>query len=134
MKTPTKKVIIDFETYYHKETYSVSTMGYYNYTHDPRFDAYLMSVVSLDSIVVRKERATEIFIGNPKDFDWKMIKGFEIIAHNASFERAVIERLVELKIAPEFMLDCVYTCTADLSRYNKLPGSLDKSAMTIGIV
>ena len=76
---------IDFETYYDKD-YSLTNMSPWDYVHDRRFDAYLVSVhgENLD------------YVGPPGEFDWKKLAGADIVAHNIAFDGLVLRRLIEL--------------------------------------
>lgn len=118
----------DYETYYRaykkkkKDTapnYSVSDLGNYGYTHHQEFDAYMLSVVGENGFR---------WVGNPKDFDWSIIQGAFMVAHNAGFEAAVTERLVELGIAPRDLYFADLVDTADLAAYLGLPRSLAQAA------
>lgn len=104
---------IDYETFYSKD-YSVRDLGNYGYTHHPEFDAYLLSVAGEDFE----------WVGNPKDFDWSILKGALILAHNAGFEYAVSKRLLELGIITWDIDDHVLMDTADLAAYCGYPRSL----------
>jgi hypothetical protein len=88
--TKTLAAAFDYETYYSK-TYSIRDLGNYGYTHHEEFDAFLLSVAGQDGFK---------WCGNPKDFDWGYLDGKILVAHNAGFEQAVTERLVELGICP----------------------------------
>lgn len=77
-------VAVDFETFYSTD-YSVSDSSYWHYCNDARFDAYLVSIVGPG---IR-------FVGNPKDFDWRLIDGLIWVSHNRAFDKAVYERLCE---------------------------------------
>lgn len=113
-----KTYAYDFETYYSK-TYSIRDLGNYAYTHNPEFDAYLLSVVGDDGFE---------FVGNPKDFDWPLLNGADVIAHNAGFELAVTLRLLELGIIKcDLEFNNLYD-TADLAAYLGYPRSLGEAA------
>ncbi len=117
-----KTIAIDFETYYAKD-YDVSSLGIWHYVHDPRFDAYLVSVVS-DDIE---------FVGPPKEFDWSRIEGRQVVSHNASFDEAVWLRLVELGVVPD-VRPASWDCTADLAVFVDAPRSLaEASKQLLGV-
>jgi hypothetical protein len=103
----------DYETYYDRD-FSVKTLGNWMYTHDERFDAYLLTVEG--------DNGYE-WAGNPKEFDWERFNGQIGVAHNAGFDFAVTERLKELGIAPAFTWAELYD-TADLAAYLGYPRSL----------
>ena len=95
---------IDFETYYGKEL-SIDTHGLYHYLRAPGSSIYLVSVYSPDRDFA--------YVGKPEQFDWQMLHGHTLCAHNARFDRACFERLRELGIVPaELRVDWV--CTADM--------------------
>lgn len=71
---------IDFETFY-EDDYSLRKMTYRNYICHPKFDAYVMSVVS----------DTTAWVGHPKNFDWNVTRGKELVSFNATFDRSVYE-------------------------------------------
>jgi hypothetical protein len=107
----------DYETFYSKD-YSIRDLGNYGYTHHEQFDAYMLSVAGEDGFT---------WVGDPKDFDWSYFNGKLLVAHNAGFEAAVTERLVELAICPGF--DAVALVdTADLAAYLGVPRSLAAAA------
>jgi DNA polymerase I - 3''-5'' exonuclease and polymerase domains len=103
-----KKIFaVDFETFYDsKSGYTVKEMTYYAYTHDEKFDAYLVSVAGNDG--------TE-FVGLPENFDWSILENATVLMHNASFDQACVERLVEDKIIPN--INFTVLDTADMSAY-----------------
>lgn len=105
-------VAIDFETYYDKDC-SVRGATPRNYVRHPKFEAFLVAIFAPDEFE---------FVGHPKDFDWSQLDGRTIVAHNASFEYAVIEQLIIDSIIAKF----TYTihCTADMCVYLQLPRSL----------
>ena len=76
---------VDFETYYKKEVYTMQSHGAYGYTHDPRFDAYAVAISG----------PGVSYVGPPEEAPWRQIAGAVWVAHNAPFDRAVWERLVE---------------------------------------
>lgn len=102
---------IDFETYYDKD-YSLTNMSPWDYVHDRRFDAYLVSVhgENLD------------YVGPPGEFDWKKLAGADIVAHNMAFDGLVLRRLIELGKVPDF--ERREFCTADLAVYLAYPRNL----------
>lgn len=107
-----KAVGIDFETFYSAD-YSIAELGNYGYTHDPRFDAYMVTI------------STEgyEYKGPPAGADWHRLKGLLWLSHNKGFDSAVYYRLVELGIVPliEF---AEWHCTANLAVYVGLPRNL----------
>lgn len=110
---------VDFETYYAKD-YSVKNLGAYAYCQDPRFDAYLVSMI-IDDVK---------FVGHPKDAPWHLLEGRLWISHNVSFDRHVYERLVELGIVPAIMREG-WEDTANLAAYLRVPRNLAGAARAL---
>jgi DNA polymerase I-like protein with 3'-5' exonuclease and polymerase domains len=105
-------VAIDFETYYDKDC-SVRGATPRNYCLHEKFEAYLVAIYAPDEFE---------YVGHPKDFDWTQLEGRTIIAHNASFEEAVILHLMVERIIAEFKYRI--HCTADMCVYLQLPRTL----------
>jgi len=105
-------VAIDFETYYDNEC-SVKGATARNYARHPKFDAFLVAIYAPNEFT---------FVGKPSDFDWTQLDGRDIVAHNASFEEAVITQLIADEIIPKF--DYRIFCTADMCVYLQYPRSL----------
>jgi DNA polymerase len=109
-------IAIDFETYYDKKKFSVTDLGPEAYANDALFDAYLLSV---------RDRSRGIsFVGDPKDFNWELLDGQEVVAHNAEFEWQICRRLtadgiIKPNIKPKAWID-----TADIAAYNFAPRGL----------
>jgi hypothetical protein len=62
-----RTIAVDFETEYGKD-FGID-MGQYNYTHDPRFNAFIISVF---------DGKTSICC-HPKEFDWEFLRGAVLI-------------------------------------------------------
>lgn len=103
----------DTETFYSNE-YSIRDLGNYGYTHDERFECYLVSVASSDFE----------WVGAPKDCPWDKIIGKTLLSANAGFDQAVLKRLIELGIAPAAAYPQTWHCTANMSVYFGMPRSL----------
>lgn len=117
-----KTYAVDFESYYDKEC-SVSTLGPRAYFSHPSFDAYMVTVVGDDGFV---------FGGDPKTFDWEMLRDQTVVMHNASFDFALYRFGVEQGWYPDVPFEC--HCTADMAAYFGLPRSLkDASAALFDI-
>lgn len=100
------EVTIDYETFFDKENGpSVKSQGNWAYTHDERFDPYLVAVYD----------GTNSWVGHPKDLDYSSLVGSRLIAHNAGFEQAINVRLAELGKAPATLGP--YSCTADMAAF-----------------
>ena len=103
---------VDFETYYDKD-YSLESMGTEEYLNDPRLHVYLVAIAGPE---IR-------FYGHPEAFDWQLLTGQHLVAHNARFDQSVYERLVELGKIPE-VNPASWDCTADLAVYLRCGRSL----------
>lgn len=108
---------LDFESYYDK-TCSIKTLGPIGYFAHPDFDAYLISVVGDDGFV---------FVGDPKEFDWAMLKGHRVISHNASFDETLYLYGVKEKWWGSVEVK-EWHCTADMSVCCGHPRSLKKAS------
>lgn len=104
-------VAVDFETFYDSE-YSLRKMLPYLYVYDKRFDAYMVAVYG---------EGIE-YVGHPKDFDWTLLAGKELLAHNAAFDGLVLHRLQQLNIVPAFPFSI--RCTADMAAHLRAPRNL----------
>ena len=93
---------IDFETYYDKET-SITTLGQWHYLRSPASDIYLVAIHGPDVD----------YVGCPKKAPWAKIDGHKWVAHNYSFDGAVIERLREQGCVQSKPV--AWDCTANLS-------------------
>lgn len=112
-------VALDFETYYDSE-YSVSRMGYHAYTHDRRFRAYAAAVAPVDP-----PAAPEAVMGDLSAAPWEAwLHGALVVAHNATFDRHVFDRLQEQGVIPAIVRPAGWICTAAMSRYFQCPSDL----------
>jgi len=93
---------IDFETYYDKET-SITTLGQWHYLRSPASDIYMVAIQGPDVD----------YVGCPKKAPWAKIDGHKWVAHNYSFDGAVIERLREQGCVQSKPV--AWDCTANLS-------------------
>lgn len=126
-------VAVDYETFYRKGEYSLSNMTVWEYCHDRRFDAYLVSIYGPDiSPTLRKDgRGMQLYVGRPELFDgWERLRGRTLLAHNAAFDSAVTERLIELGTIPE-LPGCRWCCTADCAGYHCIRRNL-ANVMKVG--
>lgn len=86
---PNYFVGIDFETFYAPD-YSLSSpeigQDYAKYVNHPKFDAYLVAIVT----------ETMRWVGRPSLAPWHELGGKVAVAHNAPFDYHVFERLREL--------------------------------------
>lgn len=113
---------IDFETYYHsKEGYGLKQQTMWEYTQDPRFDAFLVSVHGQN-----RNREIINWVGDPTLFDWSQLEGVTLVCHNASFDGLVLARLREtgkVKCSDHEFVD-----TADLAAFLRAPRNLKGAA------
>lgn len=97
-----KTYAIDFETYYDKNI-SITTLGQWHYLRHDQADIYMVAVHGPDVS----------YVGSPKNAPWSKIDGHRWIAHNYSFDGAVVERLKERGIVQA--TPGAWDCTANLS-------------------
>jgi hypothetical protein len=119
---PASFVAVDFETFYRTEKLAkkqgstpctVELSGNWGYCRHPEWDAYMVSIYSVDVQ----------FVGRPEDAPWEKIGDRLWLSHNRNFDRHVYERLVETSKVPAI----AYTewhDTADLAVYSHLPRAL----------
>ena len=86
----THLLAIDFETAWDKGSYSVKDLGNWLYCQDKRFAVLSVAIHDGERGVAAK----------PEAFDWAVLHGATLVAHNAPFDRAVFDRLQELGIVP----------------------------------
>lgn len=110
-----KHIAIDFETWY-DDTYSLKTMPTWDYVFGPQFNAYMVSV----------HDGTNTWVGNPKDYDWQQLDGFQIDMHNASFDGLVLQRLQKDGIVPPLKVRLFDT--ADMVAYMRIQRNLKSAA------
>lgn len=110
-------IALDFETYY-DDDYSLTNLSTYDYVHDAKFDAYLMSVYTSDFQ----------WVGHPKDFDWARLHDQVLLAHNAGFDGLVFARLQELGVVPKTVVPKGWVCTADLAAYMRCYRNLKQAS------
>lgn len=111
--TPTRTIALDFETFYDSEC-SITTLGNRGYFGHPRFDAYLLTASSDDGVR---------WVGHPKDFDWNLIDGAQVLSHNASFDEGLYLFGVEKEWYPDVKF-LNWDCTMDLCAYSGVRRSL----------
>ena len=115
---------VDFETDY-SSTYSVSQLGNYAYTHDPRFNAWAVGVT--DGVLT--------CVCRPYEFPWGTIAGCEWVSHNREFDWAVFQRLVELGVigssAVVTLFPPFWSCSAAACAFHQLPRDLAGAAKAV---
>jgi DNA polymerase I-like protein with 3'-5' exonuclease and polymerase domains len=104
---------LDFETQFDDEC-SVRVLGNRGYFSHPRFDAYMVSVVSDEGYR---------FCGHPKDFDWAILTGNQVVAWNASFDESLYLFGVEQGWYPKVDY-AKWDCAADMAAYFGIPRAL----------
>ena len=114
-----KVAALDFETFYSKD-YSIAGSSTYQYVTHPEFDAYLVSIYCPEFE----------YVGMTKDFDFKRLDGYTLIAHNASFDQRVFERCQELGIINQG-IKVEWECSADMCVYFQFQRNLKGSAKEI---
>ena len=80
------------ESFYDDEC-SVKHLSYWHYTHHPKFDAYLVSIVTNDGFE---------WVGHPKDAPWERIREYAWVSHHRVFDDMVHRRLQEDGIVPSW--------------------------------
>ena len=118
-KNKRKVAAIDFETYY-SALVSIARMSTWQYVNHPEFSAFLVAIYSPDIE----------FVGNPENFDWRSLDGYTLVAHNASFDQRVFERLQELGIIPTD-IKVEWECTADMCVYYQYQRNLKGAAKAV---
>lgn len=113
-------ITLDFETAY-TDTYSLSKMGAWAYCFHSDFECYQVAVVKDDNV---------IFNGHPRNFDWELLRGELLAAHNAGFDALVFKRLQQDGVIPKD-LDNEWICTADLAVYFQAPRDLKGAALQL---
>ena len=107
-------VVVDFESYYDDDC-SVATLGNWAYTHHKRWNAYLVTIFG---------RGVE-YVGHPKDAPWREIGGRPWVAHNAGFDAACFDRLVEQGVVPADVAPSRWIDSADLAAFLGFPRNLE---------
>ena len=75
------------------------------------------------------EDGRQLYVGRPEKFpDWENLKGRILLAHNAAFDSVVTDELAKRGMAPAWLKDAEWKCTADLSAFLLAPRNL-KGAM-----
>lgn len=104
---------VDFESLFDSEC-SVKVLGNRGYFSHPRFDAYMVAVVGDDGFT---------FCGHPKEFDWTMLAGHQVISWNASFDESLYLFGVEQGWYPKVEF-ADWDCAADMAAYFSIPRAL----------
>jgi hypothetical protein len=107
-----KTYAVDFETSYTKDR-SIGTHGTLGYLAHPDTDIFMVAVVG-EGIQ---------YVGPPKDAPWDLVRGNRVVAHNYSFEWAVLRECERRGIIKEPLNETGF-CTANLSAYLQAPRNL----------
>ena len=110
-------VAIDFESYYSKDC-GISNLGPWRYLTAPECDVYLVAVYG-DGID---------FVGRPESFDWRLLNGKFLLAHNLAWDGLVFAHLQERGIVPRGITFSGFACTANLAVYLGAPRNLAGAA------
>ena len=110
-------IAVDFESFYAKD-FDISSLGAWHYLNSRRCDIYLMGVAG-DGIS---------WSGHPKDFDWRILDGAFIVAHNLAWDGLVLARLVRDGVIPADINFAGGGCTANLACYLGAPRNLAGAA------
>mgnify|MGYP003584799838 CR=1 FL=1 len=110
-------VALDFESFYSKQT-GISTQGSWHYLQDPACEIYMVAVYG---------EGIE-FVGRPEEFDWQLLQGKFLIAHNLAWDGLVLAILQERGIVPEGLRISGSGCTANLSVFLGAPRNLAGAA------
>jgi hypothetical protein len=115
-------IAIDYETFYHKKTgVSVAEQGAYHYVRDPAYSVLLAAVYG---------EGIE-FCGHPEDFDWTLLHGKDLCAHNVGFDKMVFDRMKELGQIPAEVEPRSWSDTADLAAWEGSGRSLTDAAAAL---
>jgi DNA polymerase len=111
-------IAIDFETYYLKKSgYSLKQMIPEQYCGHELFDPYMLSVCD----------GKQIWAGKPSEFNWSVLHGQRILAHNARFDSVVFEEMQRRGWVSKEIQPAEWQCTANLSTYLCHRRSLDQA-------
>jgi len=116
---------LDFETYY-DDKLNVKILGPKRYIHDLlrlNHPPYLISLCNSEG---------DSYAGPLSEVDWNRFsvsKG--IVAHNASFDKAVYEGCVKADLVPVAGLGVPWRCTADMAAFLHSPRSLKGAAKSL---
>lgn len=101
-------VAVDYETFWSKKLkYSIRTQIAEQYCRSPLFDPYIIAVSD----------GTTSWSGELKHFNWAALEGKHLLAHNRYFDSAITQELVRRGLAPKFLLENRWSCTADMTAY-----------------
>jgi hypothetical protein len=117
-----KTYAVDFETSYTKDR-SIGTHGTLGYLSHPDTDIFMVAIVG---------EGTQ-YVGPPEDAPWDLVRGNRVVAHNYSFEFAVLRECERRGVIKEPLNETGF-CTANLAAYLQAPRNLlDASRELLGI-
>lgn len=117
--TTTDHVTIDFESFYdRKGKVTIKDLGVYRYVRT----AYVYLVAIYDG--------DQLYVGDPRDFDWSSIAGRHWVSHNRSFDYEVHRALVEAgEIEDEH--PSFWDCSADLATWCRSMRNLKAATLNL---
>lgn len=107
-----KTYAVDFETTWTKDR-SIGTHGVFQYLAHPETKIFMVAIYGEDLS----------YVGEPEDAPWDKLRGQHIVAHNYSFEHAVLRECERRGIIKD-PLNEIGSCTADMSAYLQAPRNL----------
>lgn len=110
---------LDTENYYDSEI-SISTMGAWKYARAS--ENYMLTIAGSDGVK---------YAGNPKDFDWGILKGKTIVMANAGYDLTVLEAEGEKGNIPKDLEFKEVVDVLDMARYMGRPGSLAGASQSL---
>jgi DNA polymerase I-like protein with 3'-5' exonuclease and polymerase domains len=110
---------LDTENYYDAEL-SITTMGAWKYTRAS--ENYMLTIAGSDGLK---------YAGNPKDFDWGILRGKTIVMANAGYDLTVLEAEGEKGNIPKDLGFKEVVDVLDMSRYMGRPGSLAGASQSL---
>lgn len=112
---------IDFESFYSKDC-EIRSLGAYHYLNDLRCHVYLVSFAADDGFR---------WVGQPEDFDWGLLNGNFLVAHNLSWDGLVFAHLVQNGVIPKDVKIAGAACTANLAVFCGAGRSLKDAAHSL---
>jgi DNA polymerase I-like protein with 3'-5' exonuclease and polymerase domains len=109
MKRP---IAVDFETSWTKDR-SIGTHGTFNYLSHPDTKIFMVAIYG--------EGLS--YVGDPEGAPWDEVRGNLVVAHNYTFEHAVLRECERRGIIKEPLNETGF-CTADMSAYLQAPRNL----------
>jgi DNA polymerase len=92
-------IVLDFETYFDRQTYTLNKMTTEEYIRDPRFEALCVSIVHQGKGVAIQQEHLKPFFAN---YDWSETA---VVAHHAQFDGLILSHHFGIK--PKFWFDTI---------------------------